>query len=223
MNKLIAVIFVILISLTSTTLFAQSSGITNNINSDIFELPTKLSLKQEKSAATISIGAGYAGTSEARPGGFNIQLDLIFPVTTYLAINGSFNYAGFPRYETTQFYGSQNGNYLIDHGELSHVTLSPGLSFGNFKHIDKFNYFITAGFTLGVATYGKTNYTNSNGVTINTSSGGAANLIGILLSGRVSYKISKQFQLFLEPSSYLIWSDDGESNYHINGGVSISL
>jgi hypothetical protein len=207
----------------STTLFAQSSGINDNINRDIFELSTKISPKQEKSSATFSIGAGYAGTNVERPDGFNIQLDLIFPVTTYLAINGSFNYARFPRYNTTRFYGPQNGDYLIDHGELNHVTLSPGLSFGNFKYKDKFNYFITAGFALGLGSVGKTIYTNMNGVTINTSSGGILDIIGILTSGRISYKISKQFQLFLEPSYYTVWSDDGKSNYHINGGVSLNL
>lgn len=213
MNKHIAIIFAITISLISTTLFSQSSGITNNINSDIFELPTKLSLKQEKSAATFSIGAGYAVTSETRPGGYNIQLDLIFPVNTYLALNGSFNYARFPRYTSTEFYGSQNGNYLVDHGEVNYVTISTGLSYGNFKQIDKINYFITTGFALGFGSYAKTNYNH----------GGMSTLLGILLSGRVSYKISKQFQLFLEPSTYIIMSDDSETNYHINGGVSIAL
>lgn len=213
MNKQIAVIFAITISLISTTLFPQSSGNNNNANNDIIELSPTISPKQEKSDATISIGAGYAGASATRPGGFNIQLDLIFPVTTYLAINGSINYASFPRYTTTEFYGYQNGNYLIDHGEVNYVTLSTGLSYGNFKQIDKFNYFITTGFALGFGSYAKTNNIH----------GGISNLFGILLSGRVSYKISKQFQLFMEPSTYIILSDDSESNYHINGGVSIAL
>jgi len=225
MTKHISVLIVILISLISSTLFSQSSGINDNKNQDSFILSTKLSLKQDKSSATFSIGGGYAGTATKvkRTDGFDVQLDLIFPVTTYLAIYGSLNYARLPRYYTTHFYGTQNGDYLIDHGEYNYVTLSPGLSFGNFKYKDKFNYHITVGFASGMGSIGKTIYTKMSGVTVNTSSGGLIGIIGLLFSGRISYKISEQFQVFLEPSSYTIWSDDGESNYHINGGMSFAL
>jgi opacity protein-like surface antigen len=218
MNKHIAGIFVILISMMSSTLFAQSSGINGNINRDIFNLSTKQSPKQEKSSATLSIGAGYAGTATKvkRPDGFDIQLDLIFPVTTYLAINGSINYARFPRYidETRS---------TVNNGELTYVTLTPGLSIGNFMYNDKFNYFITTGFALGLGSVGKTIYSDFNGDTVHISSGGPADITGVLISGRISYKLSKQFQIYLEPSYYTVWSDDGKSNYHINGGVSLNL
>lgn len=220
MNKLFAVIFGILISMMSTTLFAQSFEINKNISSDFFELPMKLSLKQEKSAATFSIGAGYAGLTSkgSQPNGFDVQLDLIFPVKNYLAINTSLNYTRFPEYKTS------DGALIFYKGAQTNLNLSPGISFGNFSKNDKFNYFITAGVSLMTETTGADSIVRiSDGQILDTGNGWVHVSIGVLISGRVSYKISKQFQLFLEPSTYIIMSDDSESNYHINGGVSIAL
>jgi len=227
MIEQISVIFVILISLISTISFSQSSEVNDNINQYIFGLSTTQSVKPEKSSATFSIGAGYAGltSNSSRPGGFDVQLDLIFPVTTYLAISGSFNYARFPGYQTTQFYGPQNGDYLIDNGAQTNVSLSPGVSFGNFKFKDKFNYFVTAGFVIGMGTTnGYTVTSIRNGEVLNHENGGLLEIMGILTSGRVSYKLSRIFQVYIEPSVYnLLGTDSAGSNYHINGGVSIAF
>jgi len=227
MTKQISVIIVILISLISTSLFSQSYGINDNLNQDIFDLSTTQSLIQEKSPATFSIGAGYAGciNKSKIPDGFDVQLDLIFPVTTYLAISGSFNYARFPGYQTIKFYGYQNGDYLFDNGAQTNVSLSPGVSFGNFRFKDKFNYFVTAGFVIGMGTTnGYTVTSIRNGEVLNHENGGLLEIMGILTSGRVSYKLSRIFQVYIEPSVYnLLGTDSAGSNYHINGGVSIAL
>lgn len=220
MNKHIEAIFVIIISLLSATLFAQSSGINDNINRDIFGLSTKISPKHEKSSATFSIGAGYAGLTSkgSQPNGFDVQLDLIFPVTTYLAINGSFNYAGFPKYETS------DGALIFYKGTQTNLNLSPGISFGNFSKNDKFNYFISAGLSLLSETTGANSIVRiSDGQILDKRNGWVNMSIGALISGRVSYKVSKQFQLFLEPGYNTVWSDEADSYYHINGGVSIAL
>ena len=221
MNKHIAAIFVITISLMSATLFAQSSGINDNINRDIFEFSTQISPKQEKSSATFSIGAGYAGLTSkgSQPNGFDVQLDLIFPVTTYLAINGSFNYAGFPKYQT------QSANIRFDHGALTCLALSPGISFGNFRKNDKFNYFVNAGFPIGFATAERTIYTDINtGNVINYGHGGLRSIFGVLISGRALYKLSEIHQIFIEPAYYANFgSDSADPYFHINAGISLSL
>jgi len=190
MAKQISVIIVILISLISTILFSQSSEI-NEFKSQKFNFyPSKHKVKQEKSSSVFSLGIGLAGLSTQRIG-FDVQTDLIFPVTTYLAINASFNYARFPKYQT------QSGIIRYDYGVLTHLALSPCLSFGNFKLNDKFNYFVTTGFAIGFAYAERTVYTDIN--TGNVINSGAVNLpttiFGILISGRVSYKLSEMFHV----------------------------
>jgi hypothetical protein len=227
MIKQLSAIFVILISMINTSLFSQSFENNDYINREFFNLPTKQLLIQEKSSATFSIGAGYAVNMRKSeiPDGSDVQLDLIFPVTSYLAINGSFNYAGFPKYQTTKFYGYPGGDLLFDHGTQTNITLSPGISFGNFRKDNKFNYFITAGFAVGFGTSGSSSVTQiNNGQILNHESGGLLEIVGILTSGRVSYKLSQQYNVYIEPLIYaLLGSDSAGSNYHINAGVSISL
>lgn len=222
MNKHIAAIFVITISLISTSLLAQSSGISDNINRDILELSTKLSMKQEKSSATFSIGAGYAGLTSkgSKPNGFDVQLDLIFPVKSYLAINASFNYAQFPKYQT------QSANIKYDHGALFYLALSPGISFGNFRLKDKFNYFVTTGFIIGFTGSEKTVYTDINtGNILNYGHGTVIPIMaGLMTSGRALYKLSEMYQIFIEPAYYVNFgSDNADPYFHINAGVSIAL
>lgn len=217
MNKQIAVIFAITISLISTTLFAQSYGINDNI-----ELSTKISPKQEKSDATLSIGAGYAGLTSkgSQPNGFDVQTDLVFPVKSYLAINASVNFAQFPKYQT------QSANIRYDHGALFYLALSPGISFGNFRKSDKFNYFVTTGFIIGFTGSEKTVYTDINtGYILNYGNGTVVPIIaGLMTSGRALYKLSEMYQIFIEPAYYANFgSDSADPYFHINAGISIAL
>ncbi|MCX6156514.1 MAG: hypothetical protein NTY74_00865 [Ignavibacteriae bacterium] len=237
MNKDIAAIFVILISLMSTTLFAQSSGINDNINREIFEFSTKQSVNPVKFSPTFSIGAGYDGLFEktSRPNGFNIQADVLYPVSENFALNIGINYSQFPGYHYDEYEVKYNSaindtvytHYFGDYSAITHIQFTPGVSFGNINRYSKFNYFVTAGLTIGINREGKgilnmtsTYSPQNNSLTIEPS---YHFNFGAYASGRISYKVSDKFNIFIEPAAVSNWSDNAFSNYHLNGGVSLAL
>lgn len=224
----------------STTLFAQSCGINDFKSPDKKDFKTMQSDSKNKSGPLFSIGGGYAGFSSTnnepsyegfsstnnRPNGFNVQIDIIHPVTTLLAINVAFDVVHYPSYESKESFTS-NGtiyNKYYNRGDINYLIFFPGLSFGNFKKDKKFNYFVTVGFSVGIAFYGETFYSNIfNDPKPNKINDSAGLLKGIFASGRVSYKLSPQIQVFIEPNTYTIGSEDSNFNYHLNGGISLNL
>jgi hypothetical protein len=195
------------------------------------------SLKQEKSSATFSLGAGFAGLFKetSRPNGFNIQADILYPVSEYFALNIGINYTQFPGYHydySDIHYNSVINDtvytrYFGDYSTISHIQFTPGVSFGNITRESKFNYYLTAGLTIGINREGKgilnmtsTYSVQNNSLTIEPSY--HFNLGGFI-SGRISYKVSDKFNIYIEPSAFSNWSDSYFSNYHINGGISLNL
>jgi len=229
MTKHISVIFVIFISMISTSLFSQTSGNNDNLNRDIFNLSTKQSLIQEKSSATFSIGAGYAGLfkESSRPNGFNIQADLLYPVEDYFALNLGLGFTHFPGYyfkDSYISYDMEPVTYWGDAGAMNQLHIIPGVSFGNFSRLKKLNYYLTAGLTLGVSRESEGTFSDTylplNGNVIKASYDIS---IGGFVSGRISYKVSDKLNIFIEPAAFSNWSDNTFSNYHINGGISLNL
>jgi hypothetical protein len=234
MNKHIAVIFVILISLTSTTLFAQSSGINDNINNDIIELSTKMSVNPVKSSPTFSIGAGYAGyaSENGRPNGFNIQADVLYPVSKSFGINIALNYVQFQGYKHTNYLKTTDSTYANSYSNPvthNHINLLAGISYGNTDKNCLLNYYVTAGIGLGLSSQGQIYFKEFRGINNGTYEYSTETLpaeslfmAGVYASGRISFKLSHLLRFYAEPSIYT-WTISGESNYHINGGVSLAL
>jgi len=229
MTKHISVIIVILISLISTSLFSQSSEINEFKGPNNHDFMSMQSDSTSKSGPLFSIGGGYAGFSSTknRPNGFNVQIDIIHPVATFLAINVAFDVVHYlTSYENKESITSNGTIYTTyyNYGDANYLIFFPGLSFGNLNRDSKFNYFITAGFSIGIGFFGETIYLlSSNSPYSNKIQESAGLLKGIFASGRVSYKLSPQIQIFVEPNIYTIGSEDSNFNYHINGGISLNL
>jgi len=94
---------------------------------------------------------------------------------------------------------------------------------------NKLNFYITAGLTLGIFREGQgyhniTSIYNNNTQNESGTTGPSYGFqMGGFVSGRISYKISRKLNVFVESAALSDWTDNTFSNYHINGGVSLNL
>jgi hypothetical protein len=218
----------VLIILLSTISYSQTLDAPKIKGKACYDLMKEQS-ECDKSNIVLSIGGGFAGLFEkrGRPNGFNIQADLLYPVSKYFALNIGLNFVRFPEsinkysFIINDSINTSTGN----NGILYHVNIAPGISFGNISRDSKFNYYITAGFGFGYSILGERTYyksINNSVISEETYKAEASSNFGIFSSGRFSYRIANKYNVYIEPSVYG-WSMSGESNYHINGGISLNL
>ena len=87
----------------------------------------------EKSNLVLSLSGGYAGLfkESGRPNGFNIQADLLYPVSEYFALNIGINYTQLPGYHYDEYEVKYNSaindtvytHYFGDYSTISHIQL----------------------------------------------------------------------------------------------------
>jgi hypothetical protein len=220
----------VLIFLLSNLSYSQSTDSGFPKSKSCYATMKELSGDEQKSNLVLSLSGGYAGLfkESSRPNGFNIQADLLYPVSKFFAMNFSFNYVQFPGYRTQsriQINDSTINTLTANRGVLYHINMTSGISFGNINRDSKLNYYLTAGLGIGYSILG--NSINSNSINNSVFSEVKYKtetifIIGAFTSGRFSYKIAEKYRIFIEPSVYT-WTLDGEDNYHINGGISINL
>lgn len=223
MKKYILVIFALLISYT--TVFSQSVNFKNG-NPGFTTLQYD---KAVKSSPLLSLSGGYAGLfkESSRPNGFNVQADVLYPVSGNFALNlglGFTHFSGYYFKDTYTSYDMELVTYWGDAGAINQLHFLPGVSFGNFSRLNKLNYYLTAGFALGVSRESEGTYSDSYlPLNVNVTKASYDISIGGFVSGRISYKVSDKLNIFIEPAAFSNWSDNAFSNYHINGGVSLAL
>jgi len=225
----------VLISLLSTFSYSQSadSNAPKTKSKSCYEIMKEQSVDGQKSKLVFSLSGGYAGLfkESSRPNGFNIQADVLYPVSEYFALNLGVNFSQFMGYHyeyNTNIYDTVYEKGIGDVGKITQINLMPGMSFGNINGNSKINYYITAGLSLGLCRHGIGNdFITSNFSGLNTYSGThGPNYYfdyGVFASGRISYKVSDRFGIFVEPTAFSDWKDSEESNYRINGGISLNL
>jgi len=228
----------ILISLLSNLSYSQftDSNFPRTKSKACYEITKEHQESELKSNLVLSIGGGFAGLFKEtnRPNGFNIQADVLYPVSEYFAFNLGLGFTQFPGFHFDYSDVIYSGNDTIysriygDNPITSFVYFTPGVSFGNVSRNSKLNYYITAGFTVGISRDGQGyfNYTNTFNVPQNQSSTVEPSYdfnLGGFVSGRISCKASDKLNVFIEPSAFSNWSDSYFSNYHINGGISLNL
>jgi len=225
----------VLIILLSTISYSQTKDSLKPKGKTCFQIMTEQSECEQK--MILSLGGGYAGLFEetSRPNGFNIQADLLYPVSEYFALNIGINYTQLPGYHYDEYEVKYNSaindtvytRYFGDYSTVSYIQFTPGVSFGNINRHSKFNYYVTAGLTIGINREGKgilnmtsTYSPQNNSLTIEPS---YHFNFGAYASGRISYKVSDKLNIFIEPAAFSNLSEGYFSNYHLNGGVSIAL
>ena len=217
----------VLIILLSTISYSQTLDAPKIKGKACYDLMKEQSECEQR--MIFSLGGGYAGLFEetSRPNGFNIQADVLYPVEDYFALNLGLSLTHFPGYYFKDSYISYDMelvNYWGDAGAINQLHILPGVSFGNFNRTNKFNYYLTAGLTLGVSRESEGTYNDSYlPLNVNVIKPSYDFSIGGFVSGRISYKVSDKLNIFIEPAAVSNWSDNTFSNYHINGGVSLNL
>ena len=103
----------VLISLLSTVSFSQSIDFNapKIKGKACYEITKEQSSSEKKSNLVLSLSGGYAGlfNESSRPNGFNIQADVLYPISEYFALNISINYTQFPGYHYDEYEVKYNG------------------------------------------------------------------------------------------------------------------
>ena len=222
----------VLILLLSTISYSQTTDSLKPKGKACYDLMKEQS-ECEKSNIVLSLSGGYAVLfrDTGFPNGFNIQADVLYPISENFALNLAVNFSQFPGYHYDFNHNFYDTFYVKGYGnieKLTQINLMPGVSFGNLNSNSKFNYYITAGISLGLCSNGiASDYvtTNSPSAVIIPPSYGLKYYVdfGVFASGRISYKVSDRFGIFLEPTAFSDWHESYESNLRINGGVSLAL
>jgi hypothetical protein len=222
----------VLITLLSTISYSQTTNTPKTKGKTCYELMKEQS-GCEKSNLVLSLSGGYSVLfrDTGYPNGFNIQADVLYPLSESFAFNLGVNFSQFPGYHYEFNHKLNDTFYVKGYGnieKLTQINLMPGVSFGNLNSNSKFNYYITAGISLGLCSNGIAsdyNTTNSPNVVIIPPSYGLKYYVdfGVFASGRISYKVSDRFRIFLEPTAFSDWKESYESNLRINGGISLNL
>jgi hypothetical protein len=225
----------VLILLLSTISYSQTTDAPKIKGKACYDLMKEQS-ECEKSNIVLSLSGGYAVLfrDTGYPNGFNIQADVMYPVSENFALNIGINYTRFPGYH----FDYSNVAYTVSDTVYSHiygdnpitsfVYFTPGVSYGNVSRNSKFNYYVTAGFIVGISRDGRGYYNYTS--TFNNSQNKSESVdpsydfnLGGFVSARISYKVSDKLNVFIEPSAVSNWSDSYFSNYHLNGGISLIL
>jgi hypothetical protein len=224
----------ILITLLSNSSYSQStdSNAPKTKGKACYELMKEQS-GCEKSNIVLSLSGGYAVLfrDTGFPNGFNIQADVLYPISDNFALNLGVNFSQFLGYHYAfnvilhdTFYVKGTDNV----GKFTQINLMPGVTFGKISDNSKFNYYITAGISLGLCRHAvSSSYitTNSPSLVIIPRSLDPDYYVdfGVFASGRISYKVSDRFRIFVETTAFSDWNEGYESNLRINGGISLAL
>lgn len=222
----------VLILLLSTISYSQTTDAPKIKGKACYDLMKEQSECDQR--MIFSLGGGYAGYASAnsKPNGFNIQADVLYPVSKSFGINIALNYVQFQGYKHTNYLKTTDSTYANSYSNPvthNHINLLAGISYGNTDKNCLLNYYVTAGIGLGLSSQGQIYYKEFRGINNGTYEYSTETLpaeslfmAGVYASGRISIKLSHLLRFYAEPSIYT-WTISGESNYHINGGVSIAL
>lgn len=222
----------VLMLLLSTISYSQTLDAPKIKGKACYDLMKEQS-EREKSNIVLSLSGGYAVLfrDTGFPNGFNIQADVLYPFSESFALNLAVNFSQFPSYHY-EFNHKLNDTFYVKGsdtiGKFNQINLMPGVSFGNINSNSKFNYYITAGISLGLcrhavtSSYMTTNYPNLVSYPPPNTPQYYIDF-GVFASGRISYKLTDRFGIFLEPTAFSDWHESYESNFRINGGISLNL
>jgi hypothetical protein len=175
----------------------------------------------------------YINYNNLKFNGFNISGDALLKISdnfgfrfdlTYLHTFGKSNpgYSYYSSYDTATYGNS------TDYAGLNLLAVKTGILFGSMSRSEPFNFYVYIGLGFGWTFHGNNIYYNTytkNGVTTTTqyqSSNKDDLLLGAHAQIRLSYKVSKKYMLFVEPSIQY-WSTNVNRIYAINSGITFIL
>jgi hypothetical protein len=165
--------------------------------------------------------------------GFNLQGDMMFQTSDYFGFRVDLNYIhtfgarseGEPytnTYDSTTYYS------VMEYSDLNLITLKSGILFGSISRENIVSFYLYLGLGLGY-TFGNDDIdyeykTKNNITTVYPYHYKSYNefTVGAHTSIRLSFKLSKNYSLFLEPS-FQYWSNNIETIINLNSGVIFHL
>lgn len=173
------------------------------------------------------------GSNDGKFNGFNVMGDALLKTTDNFGFRFDFNYTHIlsNKYSDVGYYYSYDSTSYkseTEYSSLNILTVKSGILFGAMASEEKFNFYIYIGLGFGYMFKGADisyNHITKRNVTTTTaySSGSRSDFIygahGII---RLSYKISKKYAVFAEPSVQ-IWSNRIDRLIGINGGITFLL
>jgi hypothetical protein len=197
--------------------------------------------KRNKIIPVYSLSGGFSqknvgadnGTSQKLKG-FNVLGDGILKTSDNFGFRFDLNYVHifgntFPN--SYSYYSSYDNSYnssAYEYKDMNIVTTKTGICFGSMDKSLDLNFYIYLGFGFGwvfkesdISYYYKT-INNVTTVTQYSYNGGSNFLIGAHTQIRASYKVTKKYAIFVEPS-FQYWSSDVYGLFNINGGISFIL
>ena len=175
----------------------------------------------------------FSSNDNLKFNGFNISGDALLKISdnfgfrfdiSYLHTFGK-SYSGYSYYSN---YDSTTYGSSTDYAGLNLLSIRTGILFGSMSRNEPFNFYVYLGLGFGWTFYGNTisyDMRTKNGVTTTTqyqSSNKDNLLLGAHTQIRLSYKLSKKYMIFVEPSVQY-WSTNINRIYAINSGITFTL
>lgn len=176
----------------------------------------------------------YYSRTKYKINGFNLMGDILLKNSDYFAFRFDFNFTQIfssylrPGYSNFSIYDTSINNTEIDLTGASIFAIKPALSFGFISDDYPFNIYANVGLGIGLVlksddiiyTYKTKGFKTT--LTQTTVKKNSVIAIGTYGSVRISYKFSKKYSLFAEPS-YQIWGNSIEQLISVNAGVTFLL
>lgn len=175
----------------------------------------------------------YTGI-KPKMGSFDVQGDVLLKTSDNFGFRIDINYIHiFGKTETsgnTYFYNydSSTTRTEIEYKPVNAFTAKTGVAFGSMRSDLAFNIYLFIGLGFGwiikdndVSYYYKT---KNNITTLTTSPTGSTTgfMVGVHGQVRLSYKVKKDYSLFIEPT-FQYWGNKTDQLYGINGGITLLL
>lgn len=165
--------------------------------------------------------------------GFNVLIDAFTRTANDFGfkIDLSYSHLFGDKYSGSRYFNNYDSSYNkidIDYSSLNIFALKTGFCFGSMKSDIPFNFYIYIGLGIGwlekefdiqYKYITRNNITSLNQFSVNNKSDV---IFGAHAQIRVSYKVAKQYRLFLEPSLQY-WTSEMYKMFGLNGGITFNL
>ena len=176
----------------------------------------------------------YSTGSKSKFGGFNIMGDALIRTSDNFGFRLDVSYShifGKTVSDGSTYYSGYDSAFYRGetvYSDMNIIAIKTGIVFGSMKSDEQFNFYMYLGLGFGWLIKNDdmtNNYITRNNVTTLTSYPYTTST-GMMLSVhgqmRFSYKISKKYSIFVEPT-FQYWGNKIDQLYGINGGLTFNL
>ncbi len=177
----------------------------------------------------------YYSDTKPKMGSFDIQGDALIKTSDNFGFRIDINYihifgktvsgGDYPYYYS---YDTATYRTETEYKAVNAFTAKTGICFGSMNSAIPFNFYMFIGLGFGWIVKENDVYysykTKNNNTTVTTSPTGSTTgfMVGVHGQIRLSYKVKKDYSLFIEPT-FQYWGNKTDQLYGINGGITFHL